>query len=96
LLYNYAQNYQINTHSHLAIGDISMVTIGERFFTAFNIWVAVFVYNLLFGNITAIVANIGTGQHIEFFKNYNSIMNKIRNGKVTQNLLKNVKLFFDY
>lgn len=73
-----------------------MVTLQERFFTGFNIWAAVFIYNMLFGNITAIVANIGTGQHIDFFKNFNSIMSKIKNGKVSSKLLSNVKLFFDY
>ena len=73
-----------------------MVTVNERFLNGFHIWFGTFCYCLLFGNVTAIVTNIGTGQHIKHYLNYNNIVSKIKNGKVPIKLIHSVREYFDY
>lgn len=96
LVYNNAQYFEVNTLSNLAIGDVSAVTCLEKFLNGFNIWLGTFINNLVYcSNFTA-VAYLITGPHIEYFRNYHDMLSKIRNGKVTESVINNVRGFFDY
>lgn len=70
-LYNYALYFQVNTLSNLTVGDISPISFKEKFLCAFNIWIGTFVYNFLYANIATVVQFLVSGNHIEFFSQYN-------------------------
>lgn len=96
LVFNYAWYFQVTTISNLTIGDVSAVTFEEKFLNVINIWLGTFLYNFLYSNITTIVAVMATGNHIEFFSNCTKIVSTIQNGKVTQDLINNVRGYFNY
>jgi hypothetical protein len=95
-LFNYALYFQVNTLSNLTVGDISPVTFQEKFLCAFNIWVGTFLYNFLYANIAAVVQFLVSSNHIDFFAKYNNTLEKIKNGKVADKVINNVRIFFDY
>jgi hypothetical protein len=68
----------------------------EKFIAGFNVWIGMFIYNLLFANIAAVIQILVSGPHIEFFGRCNGMIGKIKNGKVTENVINSVRQFFDY
>ena len=80
-VYIHAIYFVVNTISHVAIGDITSVTTNERVFNAFLILLGTFIYSFLFGNITAIVSSLAPSQNMEFYRQYNYVMNKLKNGR---------------
>ena len=95
-IYIHGFYFVVNTISHVAIGDITSVTTSERVFNAFLILCGTFIYSFLFGNITAIVSSLAPSQHMAFYRKYNKVMSKIKNGKTPQKTLLDVNLYFDY
>lgn len=53
-LYIHAIYFTSNTISHVAIGDVTSVTLEERLLNAFMIWIFTFFYAMLFANISSI------------------------------------------
>ena len=95
-IYIHGFYFVVNTISHVAIGDITSVTTNERMFNAFVILCGTFIYSFLFGNVTAIVSSLAPNQHMAFYRKYNLVMSKIKNGKTPQKTLLDVNLYFDY
>jgi hypothetical protein len=52
--YIHALYFTSNSISHVAIGDLTSVTIEERVLNAFMIWFFTFFYAMLFANISSI------------------------------------------
>lgn len=86
----------MNTLSNLTVGDILPVSFIEKFLFAFFIWTGTFIYNICFANMTTVVNYLFSNNHIGFFSNQNSILSKVRNGKVTSGVINRVREFFDY
>jgi len=84
----------VNTFSHVAIGDVTSVTTKEKAFNSFLVLCGTFIYCLLFGNITAIVASIGEGTTGEFNRQYKHVKSKLKNASA-KNIV-DVNLYFDY
>ena len=95
-VYIHAIYFVVNTISHVAIGDITSVTTNERIFNAFLILLGTFIYSFLFGNITAIVSSLAPSQNMEFYRQYNYVMNKLKNGRTPFKTLVDVNNYFDY
>ena len=57
--------FSANTISHVAIGDLTSVTIEERVLNVFLIWILTFFYALLFANISSVF------NHDNSFLNFN-------------------------
>ena len=62
--------FVVNTVSHVAIGDLTMVTTDERLFNAFLILCGTFIYSFLYGNIASIVANFAPNLFYNFHEKY--------------------------
>lgn len=56
-LYIHSLYFNVNTISHVAIGDITAVNLGERVYVAILILFGTFIYCFLFGNIVSIVSD---------------------------------------
>ena len=56
-VYAHGLMWTVNTISHVAIGDVTAVTVSERVLNALVILCGTFLYALLFGNIAAMVAD---------------------------------------
>lgn len=95
-IYSNALYFQVNTFSTLTLGDISPVTFKEKLLVCFNIFIGCVMYNILFANITTVVAYMSQGSHIEFFKNYSNIIAKIDSGKVDKETVDSASNFFYY
>lgn len=95
-IYIHAIYFVVNTISHVAIGDITSVTTDERIFNAFLILTGTFIYSFLFGNITAIVSSLAPSQNMEFYRKYNFVVNKLKNGRTPLKTLVDVNAYFDY
>ena len=95
-IYIHAIYFVVNTISHVAIGDITSVTTDERIFNAFLILIGTFIYSFLFGNITAIVSSLAPSQNMEFYRHYNFVVNKLKNGRTPLKTLVDVNAYFDY
>ena len=95
-IYIHAIYFVVNTISHVAIGDITSVTTDERIFNAFLILMGTFIYSFLFGNITAIVSSLAPSQNMEFYSQYNFVMNKLKNGRTPLKTIHDVNQYFDY
>lgn len=95
-IYTHAIYFVVNTISHVAIGDITSVTTNERIFNAFLILMGTFIYSFLFGNITAIVSSLAPSQNMEFYSQYNFVMNKLKNGRTPLKTIHDVNQYFDY
>ena len=76
-IYNHALYWAVNTVSHVAIGDVTPVTVTERVFTAFAILCGTFIYAFLFGNIASIVTDFAKGVFHSFQQKYTKVMKKI-------------------
>ena len=68
----------------------------EMLLVCFNILIGCLTYNYVFANITTVVALMSEGSHIEFFRNYNNIVEKIDNGKVEKETIESASSFFYY
>lgn len=77
-MYNYSLYLMVNTISNLTVGDILPITITEKLLAGFVIWTGTFVYNFYFAHMVMVVGNLMSGNNIEFFSNYNKILEKIR------------------
>ena len=77
----------MNTVSHVAIGDITMVTTEERLFNAFLILCGTFIYSFLYGNIASIVANFAPNLFINFHEKYQYVMSRISKEKTPKIVL---------
>lgn len=62
-VYVHGLYFVVNTISHVAIGDITSVTINERLLNSFIVLCGTFIYSFLFGNITAIVSSLALGSY---------------------------------
>lgn len=95
-VYIHALVYIANTVSHVAVGEITAVTVEERFGNCFICIFGTFMYSWLFGNIVALVAGMAPGTHLAFHRRYNSVMQKLKNDKIPDKLVKSVNSYFDY
>ena len=76
-VYIHAIYFSVNTISHVAIGDITMVTPNERALNAFTILCGTFIYSFLFGNIASMVADFAPKTFIQFRQRYDNVMRQI-------------------
>lgn len=95
-VYIHALFYIVNTVSHVAVGDITAVTVTERFLNCFLCLFGTFMYSFLFGNIIALVAGLAPGTHLAFHRRYNQVMQKLKNDKIPESLVRSVNSYFDY
>ena len=96
-IYCHAFNFAVNTLSHVATGEVSMVTYQERIYWAFLIWFATFMYAFLFGNIASIVSDLAPQKmFFKFYKRYESVMSSLKIEVVPKKLIINIKDYFDF
>ncbi len=81
-VYAHGLIFTVNTISHVAIGDVTSVTIDERIFNALVILFGTFLYALLFGNIAAMVADFAPQLFYEFQEKYQFVLSKIPQNRV--------------
>lgn len=72
-LYIHSLYFNVNTVSHVAVGDITAVNTEERFYVAILIMCGTFIYCFLFGNIVSIVSDFAPNQQTAFFEKYQFI-----------------------
>lgn len=80
-VYIHALYFTVNTVSHVAIGDITMVTTDERLFNAILVLLGTFIYAFLFGNIASIVADLAPNIFLNFHEKYQHVMSRINKKK---------------
>ena len=95
-IYVHSIYFVVNTISHVAIGEITSVTTNERIFNCLLILMGTFIYSFLFGNITAIVSSLAPSQNMEFYRQYNYVMSKIKNGRTPLKTIVDVNHYFDH
>ena len=96
-IYWHAFNFTINTLSHVATGEVSMVTYKERIYCAFLIWFATFMYAFLFGNIASIVSELSPQKmYFKFYTRYEIVMSSLKVDVVPKKLMQNIKDYFDF
>ena len=96
-IYVHALNFVFNTFSHLAIGDMSMISAEERIYNAFMILVGTFIYAFLFGNVASIMADFAPQMFFfKFHKQYEDVMSSLNRGEVPDSLISKIKDYFDY
>lgn len=72
-LYIHSLYFNVNTVSHVAVGDITAVTLTERLYVAILILFGTFAYCFLFGNIVSIVSDFAPNQQHNYFEKYQFI-----------------------
>ena len=96
-IYWHAFNFTINTLSHVATGEVSMVTYQERIYCAFLIWFATFMYAFLFGNIASIVSDLSPQKmYFKFYTRYEIAIISLKVDVVPKKLMQNIKDYFDF
>jgi hypothetical protein len=94
-MYIHAIYFTANTISHVAIGDITSVTIEERLLNAFMIWVFTFFYALLFANIQSMFT-AGNNSFLMFNERYQHVMSAIPTQRLTKELTQKVETYYEY
>ena len=61
-LYIHSLYFNVNTISHVAIGDITAINNHERIYVSILILFGTFIYCFLFGNIVSIVSDFAPNQ----------------------------------
>jgi len=95
-IYVHSLYFTVNTISHVAIGDVTMVTTEERVFNAFLILCGTFIYSFLFGNIASIVADFAPNLFINFHENYQYVMARVQKDKTPKQVISNINYYYDY
>ena len=95
-VYAHALLFMVNTVSHVAIGDVTAVTVSERAFNALVIWFGTFFYALLFGNIAAMVADFAPQLFYEFQEKQRYVASRIPEARVAESVRHRIKEYFDY
>ena len=95
-LYVHALYFVVNTVSHVAIGDLTAVTSGERVFVGIMILFGTFIYSFLYGNIVSIVSDFAPNQSITYFEKYQYVMQRLGNMKDKERLMRTINEYFDY
>ncbi len=95
-IYVHALYFTVNTISHVAIGDITAISVEERLFNAFLILCGTFIYAFLFGNIASIVADFAPNMFIHYHEKYQFTMSRVRNSKVPKHIATSVNNYYDY
>ena len=93
-LYIHAIYFTANTISHVAIGDLTSVTIEERMLNAFMIWVFTFFYALLFANISSMFA-LGNS-FLDFNNKYQHVMTSIQTQKLSGEVRAKIETYYEY
>lgn len=95
-IYIHALYFTVNTVSHVAIGDITMVTTEERLFNAVLVLMGTFIYAFLFGNIASIVADLAPNIFINFHEKYQYVMGRINKEKTPRHVIQSISNYYDY
>ena len=96
-IYCHAFNFSVNTLSHVATGEVSMITYQERIYWAFIILFSTFMYAFLFGNITSIVSDFASQKvFFKFYKRYENVMNSVKAGSVPKRVISSIKDYFEF
>ena len=95
-VYAHGLMWTVNTISHVAIGDVTAVTVNERIINALVILCGTFLYALLFGNIAAMVADFAPQLFYEFQEKYQYVLSKIPSNRVDERVRNRIKEYFDY
>jgi hypothetical protein len=82
-LYIHSLYFNVNTVSHVAVGDITAVTLHERLYVAILILFGTFIYCFLFGNIVSIVSDFAPNQQHTYFEKYQFIQQRL--GRIKKN-----------
>ena len=72
-LYIHSLYFNVNTISHVAIGDITAITLSERLYVSILILFGTFIYCFLFGNIVSIVSDFAPNQQHNYFEKFQFI-----------------------
>ena len=92
-IYNHALYWGVNTVSHVAIGDVTAVSVKERIFVGFAIFAGTFIYAFIFGNVVSLVSDLAEGLFHNFHVKNKSIMEKMDNNSVPPSLIHRVRVF---
>ena len=96
-IYCHAFNFAVNTLSHVATGEVSMITYQERIYWAFIILFSTFMYAFLFGNIASIVSELASQKmYFKFHKRYESVMSSLKVDVVPKRIILSIKDYFDF
>ena len=96
-IYIHALFFTVNTVSHLAVGQITAVTVEERIYNAFIILCGTFIYAFLFGNVASIMADFAPQMFFfKFHKQFEDVMSSLKKDTVSNKLIQKIKDYFDY
>ena len=96
-IYCHAFNFSVNTLSHVATGEVSMITYQERIYWAFMILLSTFVYAFLFGNITSIVSDFASQKmYFKFYQKYENVMSSLKAESVPKRIILSIKNYFEF
>lgn len=95
-IYIHALQFIVTTVSHVAIGDITMVTTEERFFNAWLVLAGTFIYSYLFGNISSIVSDLAPNIFINFHAKYHYVMSRVNKEKTPKHVIQSISNYYDY
>lgn len=96
-IYIHALDFTVNTVSHVAVGEVTMVSAKERIYNAFIILCGTFIYAFLFGNVASIMADFAPQMfYFKFHKQYEEVMSSLNSESVPQPLIDKIKDYFDY
>lgn len=96
-IYIHSLFFVVNTISHVAVGDVSMVSAKERTYNAFVIFLGTFIYAFLFGNIASIMADFSPHMfYFKYHKEYEEVMNSCSRECVPPALFTKIKDYFEY
>lgn len=95
-IYIHAIYFVTNTISHVAIGDITPISTGERAFTAFMIMIFTFFYAFLFANIASVISDFLGKDFLTFHERYQYVMSKVNLEKTPKATLQNINTYYDF
>ena len=93
-LYIHAIYFTANTISHVAIGDLTSVTLEEKLLNAFMIWVFTFFYALLFANIQSMFTH--GNSYLDFNEKYQHVMSSIPTQKLPKEVCGKIETYYEY
>jgi len=94
-LYVSALYFVVGSISHVAIGDISSVTSEERVLNALLFLISTFVYAVLFGNMTALIADFAPSIFFNFHENYQFVMSRLPLSRIPEKTVADINSFYD-
>lgn len=93
-LYIHAIYFTSNTISHVAIGDLTSVTLEERLLNAFMIWIFTFFYAMLFANISSIFTH--GNSFLDFNERYQRVLSAIPTQKLSPEVRDKIDTYYEY